>query len=156
MHEYRRRTRRGASRQRGAVLIISLILIFVLSLAGVSSMRNSALEQQMAVNSILSSDVLQAAESANEVVLNDQRNLARAYESDSITLQNPLGDDSPFASRVTLEYVGEGNAVGGSLNAAQGSNSFAALRYVSSGIARLDDARVSRQVDQGVYRSAPQ
>ena len=157
MTAYQAKRGRRAAGERGAALIISLIMVFMLALMGVSAMRSSVLEQQMAINSILSSDVLQAAESANEVVLNDQANLARAYQhvDNEITIDRPLGENALFDSEVTLRYVSEGNGVGNSVDAGFGSSSFVSLRYVSSGIARLEEARASRQVDQGVYRSAP-
>ena len=135
--------RRPPRRSRGAALLVAME-------SGPNVLR-------MAVNSILSNDVLQGAESANEVILNDRDNLAAAYlaADDTLEVDDPLGDDSLFDSRVTLRYVGEGNAVGASLDASQMSSSFDALRYVAEGEARLDAVRASRRVDQGAYRNAP-
>ena len=152
------RARRAHRRaERGAALLVAMIMIFMLSLLGVSAMRGSALERQMAVNAILAGDVLQAAESANEVVLNDRANLTAAFlaSDDHIVVEAPLGADATFDSRVTLRYVGEGNAIGASLNAAQGASSFDALRYVATGDASIASIRTSRRVEQGAFRTAP-
>ena len=151
------RARHALRAERGAALLVAMIMIFLLSLMGVSAMRSANLEQQMAVNAILASDVLQAAESANEVILNDQTNLVAAFEASDkmITVDSPLGEDARFDTHVTLRFVGEGNAIGASLDAAQGASSFDALRYVATGDASIAAVRASRRVEQGAYRNAP-
>ena len=134
-----------------------MIMIFLLSLLGVSAMRNATLEERMAVNSILTRDVLQAAESANEIVLNDMTNLTAAYldPTNQIQKSTDLRADIGMQSSVTLRYVGEGNALGASLDASQNASSFDALRYVATGDARIDAVRARRRVNQGAYRNAP-
>lgn len=51
-------------KQRGAVLIISLLVLLVLTLIGVSSLDSSILEEKMASNSQISTTAFQSAESA--------------------------------------------------------------------------------------------
>ena len=157
MNAMRTRASERHATERGAALMVAMIMVFALSLMGVSAMRNSTLEQQMAVNSILANDVLQVAESANEIVLNDRDNLTAAYlaPSDTMSFTPTLREEVGMTSRVVLSYVGEGNAVGASLDARQGANSFDALRYVASSEARIDAVRARRRIDQGAYRNAP-
>lgn len=50
--------------QNGAVLIVSLLVLLVLTLIGVSSLDSSILEEKMASNSQISTTAFQAAESA--------------------------------------------------------------------------------------------
>lgn len=52
------------NRQRGAVLIISLMLLIVLTLIGLASMQNTSLEERMAGNMRSENVAFQAAESA--------------------------------------------------------------------------------------------
>ena len=161
-----RRCRRRRPRQRGAALLVAMIMIFVLSLMGMSAMRGSTLERRMADNSILAREVLQSAESANEIALNDRANLALAYRlhTESLAADAPptglelrpvLRTDVDLRTEVTVRYVGEGNAVGASLDASQGANSFDSLHYVVEGRARLPSVRAARDVHQGAYRNAP-
>lgn len=52
------------SRQKGTVLIVSLIFLLILTLLGVSSIRNTTLEERMAGNFRSSTAAFQASESA--------------------------------------------------------------------------------------------
>jgi type IV pilus assembly protein PilX len=58
MHKHSRKE------QRGAVLIVSLLVLLVLTLIGISALNGSIMEEKMASNSQTSSTVFQAAESA--------------------------------------------------------------------------------------------
>ena len=157
---------RPVSRQRGAALLVAMIMIFVLSLMGVTVMRGSTLERRMADNSILAREVLQSAESVNEIALNERANLASAYKlhtdalaagqaSAGLRLTPTLRTDVDMTTTATVHYVGEGNAVGASLDASQGANSFDSLHYVVEGRAALPSVRAARDVHQGAYRNAP-
>ena len=151
--------RRGAGRDResGAALLVAMIMIFLLSLLGVSSMRSSTLEQRMTVNSILAGDVLQAAESANEAILNDWTVLTGVDGAPGkrLVVDSPLGAGSLFASRAEIAHVGDGNGIGVSLDASLGSNSFDEVRYIVRGDASIDEVRANRRVEQGAIRQAP-
>ncbi|HEC17802.1 MAG TPA: hypothetical protein ENI97_00470 [Gammaproteobacteria bacterium] len=52
------------TQQRGAVLVVSLLILLVLTLIGVSSLDNSVMEEKMAANSQTATATFQAAESA--------------------------------------------------------------------------------------------
>lgn len=58
------RLRRRPARERGAVLIVGLMLLLVLTLLGVTAMHNALLEQKMAGNVQDASAAWQAAEAA--------------------------------------------------------------------------------------------
>jgi len=65
MNHYRTTVRTsGPRRQRGVVLVVSLILLLVMTLLAVGAMRSSNLEERMAGNSQDASVALQAAEAA--------------------------------------------------------------------------------------------
>lgn len=143
--------------QRGAALMIAMIIIFLLSLMGVSAMRSASLEKQMVGNAVQARDVFQAAESSNEVALNSSQNLTDTFNATDQTLiiDTNIRSDIGMQSQVTLRYVGEGNATGASLNAMQGANSFDALRFVAEGVARIDAVKANRRIDQGATRTVP-
>lgn len=52
------------TRQHGSVLIVSLLVLLVLTLIGISSLDSSLMEEKMASNSQISTTAFQAAESA--------------------------------------------------------------------------------------------
>ncbi len=145
------------SREQGAALLISLVMIFLLALMGVSSMRSASLERQMVGNAVQARDVFQAAESSNEHALNSSKNLTDVFNSPDkyLVFDTDVRSDIGLESQVTLRYVGEGNATGASLNAMQGSNSFDALRFVAEGVATVDAIGASRRIDQGATRTVP-
>jgi len=143
--------------ERGAALMVAMVMIFLLSLMGVSAMRSATLEQQMVSNAVQARDVFQAAESSTEIALNSFDNLTAAFDSDTrkIVIDTTIRSGIGLESQVTLRYVGEGNASGASLSAMQGANSFDALRFVAEGVATVDAIRASRQINQGATRTVP-
>lgn len=155
--------RRGGSPpprpQRGGVLIVATVLIFVLSMIGVSTMRGSALERRMATNAVQTSVAFQASESATEALLNDSSNLGTAFalEGEALALEVDLEHDGRIADAIAVEgelrYVGDGAALGYSIGV--GSNNFMALRYDARGSAEIASVRSFSSVTQGAYRVAP-
>lgn len=59
--------------QKGAVLLVSLMILLVLTLIGVSSLNGSLLEEKMAANSQTSTTVFQSAESAIKTAYYQER-----------------------------------------------------------------------------------
>jgi len=59
------------ARQRGAVLIVSLILLVVMTLLGVTSMNSTSLEEKMAANSQETTRAFQIAETGLSLAFND-------------------------------------------------------------------------------------
>ena len=144
-------------RQGGAALLVAMVMIFVLSVMGVSTMRSASLEKQIVSNAVQARDVFQAAESSSEVALNSSQNLTDAFNSADrvLVLDTQIRSGINLQSQVTLRYVGEGNATGASLNAMQGANSFDALRFVAEGVANIESVRARRRIDQGATRTVP-
>ena len=153
----------NSRKQRGAALMVALIIIFMMSILGISALRGASLEYQMAVNSIQAQEVLQAAESSNEAALNNDALLTDAFEAAQndepdeqyLKIETEIRDDIGMVSSVTLRYVGDGNAVGASMDASQGANSFDALRFRAEGTARIASVNASRTVHQGASRNVP-
>lgn len=149
--------------QRGGALLVSLVMIFMLSIMGISAIRGSNLEQRMAVNSIHASKCSQIAESSTELALNDESNLTAAYNLQPAVAGNPkpnysistdLQDAAAVVSRAKLKYLGHGAALGASLGI--GSQNFVALRYEANGNATIDAAKANCNVKQGAYQIAPE
>lgn len=143
--------------QQGAALLVSMIMIFMLSIMGVSVMRSGNLEKRMTVNAIQSSTTFQAAESASNLALNSPANLTLAHAAGSHN-EKVLAIDEVHAgigleSRSTLEWVGTGVAPGFSLG--EGTSGFEGLYFVSTGVSAITSVQSQSTVEQGAYRVVP-
>lgn len=149
--------------QSGGALLVALILIFMLSIMGVSSMRGSTLEKRMATNAIQSATTFQAAESMNEIAINNTNNLTAALnkanfervrdgildDGRKVDVEYDLQQAIDVTNEATVQYVGTGQAFGFS------TGGFVAYIYSIESSARVDAVRSAGQVTQGAYRVAP-
>jgi len=148
--------------QQGGALLVAMIMIFMLSIMGISSMRGSTLERRMASNSIQTATTFQGAESASEMALNNEANMTNALNianaanvnsgilTDEAVIKVPvdLKQDIGLESEAKLRYIGDGPAYGY-------SSSFVAYRFEVVGEAKVDAIRAKAHVTQGAYRIAP-
>ncbi len=142
--------------QRGGALLVAMVMIFMLSIMGISVMRSSTLEHRMAVNAIRTAATFQAAESASNLALNSADNLTEAYnmglnsnyEVSSVSVDTAIGLDSIS----TLAYAGEVPIEGFSAGI---GNNFEALVFIATGISTMEDAGTQSNVEQGAYRIVP-
>lgn len=153
--------------QQGGALLVAMILIFMLSIMGVSSMRGSTLERRMASNSIQSATTFQGAESSNEMAINTTSNLSTAINianvqevnegiinpAAKVKVQHDLQQSVGMTSESAVQYVGDGPAYGYSTGS--GSSNFVAYLFVIQSEARVDSIRSAGFVTQGAYRIAP-
>jgi type IV pilus assembly protein PilX len=86
------------SRERGATLVVSLVLLLVLTVLGVSGMNTATLELTMAGNAQYHQDAFQAAETGIDIAI-AQRNFTTV--APSIVPVTPLGDGSYDTQAVT-------------------------------------------------------
>jgi Tfp pilus assembly protein PilX len=102
------------NKQQGAVLFISLMILLVLTLIGVSSLNGSLMEEKMANNAQISTTIFQAAESAiRTTYYSENKNdstrsaaITRAENNTNIAL-NTTDDTTRSARLVTPESGGE-------------------------------------------------
>jgi len=153
--------------QQGGALLVALILIFMLSIMGISSMRGSTLEKRMATNSIQTATTFQGAESANEMAINNSGNLTSAINvadikevnkgninpHAKISLTADLLQEIGMSNDASVQYVGDGPAYGFSWG--NDSSSFVAYQFVIVSEANVDSIRAKKAITQGAYRIAP-
>ncbi len=144
--------------QQGAALLVAMVMIFMISIMGVSVMRNSSLEHRMASNSIQSATVFQAAESVVEQTLNDTDALTAAFQA---TGNNCQGD--PIVWNVNLQ----GNDIHGLQTEAKirftrtglaegySSDLATALHFETLGTSKIVSARAESAVIRGASRVVP-
>ncbi len=143
--------------QRGGALLVAMVMIFMLSIMGVSVMRSSTLEKRMTINAIQSSATFQAAESASNLALNDPDNLMNAHAAglgNAIDLNiDSVNDAIGLQSVSKLRYVGKRAAEGFSLG--EGSSNFESLLFVAEGDSTIPAVRSRSAVEQGAFRIVP-
>ncbi len=139
------------TRQQGSALFIAMILLFMISVMGVTAMQSSSLEHRMATNAIESKAVFQSAESVTEEALNSESNLSAAFAlgtTTPTTVKLSLDPESPITSEAQLQYVGSGIVPGSSIGVFQG------LRFIASGEGSIDGV-AGAGVAQGAVREVP-
>jgi type IV pilus assembly protein PilX len=85
-------------RERGATLVVSLVLLLVLTVLGVSGMNTATLELTMASNAQFHQDAFQAAETGIDIAISTPPFLTVAPNVIPVT---PLGDGSYSAQAVS-------------------------------------------------------
>lgn len=111
-------------RQGGAALVIALIVLLVLTVMGISGIRQATLEESMAFNSQTKSITFQAAETAiGGVVINQSAvldglrgtGIGSIANNDYSAMVNPPGEQQTVTAQVATAYTGEGLAAGSSV-----------------------------------------
>jgi type IV pilus assembly protein PilX len=88
-------------RQRGAALVIGLVLLMVLTVLGVSGMSTATLELTMASNAQFSQDAFQAAETGIDLVIARRTFNTIPGDPGNVIPLTPLGDGSYAAQSLT-------------------------------------------------------
>lgn len=99
-------TRHGvAARQRGAVLVMALVILLVMTLLGVTIMRTSSLEEKMAGNMQTVSRAIDVAESClNNAYETNALDRNTLKVGDMITSSTPVVVGS-YSAKVTTKYL---------------------------------------------------
>ena len=141
--------------QRGGALLVAMVMIFMLSIMGISVMRSSTLEHRMAVNAIRTAATFQAAESASNLAINAHQNMTSAYEKgingryivSQISVNPGL---SNLESNSSISFTAES-----ALPAGFSSGEFESLYFVATGVSSMENSGTQSTVEQGVYRIVP-
>ncbi len=137
--------------QSGGALLIAMILLFMISIMGISVMQSSTLEHRMATNAIESKAVFQSAESVTDFALNNDSNITAAFDKGvgnphKVTLN--MDGSSRISSNASLEYVGGSIVPGSSIGLFEG------LRFEVRGKG-LRENIAGAGVAQGAVREVP-
>lgn len=148
-----RRHARAAARQRGAVLIVSLILLVVLTLLGVTAMNSTSLDEKMAANNQQTTRAFQAAESGLSATFNNNAayNLANDPANPYKTTVSIPSSGSDQAS-ITGSFVGWSAPPAGSLYSA---TSFQAAHFNFTSQGTTNGGAIQTVLQGGAYQIAP-
>jgi type IV pilus assembly protein PilX len=149
----------SVSRERGATLIVSLIVLLVLTLIGVAGMNTSVMQERMAANSQNSNRVFQGAESTLRALLDDiqandldllRQSMQRASgESDlvAVTIDQGNGVTGSFQARFLGEVI---ITSGSSMNADESSSQLKGFRYELEGEAEMANTGAEAKIFKGI------
>ncbi|VAW73891.1 hypothetical protein MNBD_GAMMA12-3733 [hydrothermal vent metagenome] len=143
----------AGSRQSGAVLIMSMLMLLVMTLIGITTMNTATLEEKMSANSMNNNISLQASESAVDAALSDTNNLVLALNSSTpISVSTSLGVTG-VTSVATIKYLGSTIAPGFSFGNNQGT--FSTYQFEAEGTGSVPAANATSVTVQGIYRIGP-
>lgn len=140
-----------AKNQQGAALMVSMVLIFMLTILGISAMREATLEGQLAANSIQKEITFQSAESATDIVMaiedsaNAMSPVAVICKPKKEFDMNNLSVPDVQETKVSVEYGGQSLPVGYSLGGQVGGR-----RFVVTGESNLPGVSTSTRIAQGI------
>lgn len=101
-------------RQRGAVLMVALIVPLVMTVAALAAVRNATLGQRMAANALLNNQAFQAAESTVEAAVAEVRTstsqMSAALNSGEPVTLTALISRARVKGDAELKFLGEGSA----------------------------------------------
>lgn len=136
----------GPARQRGSVLMVAMVMLFMMSVLGVSAMRGATLESRLADNALQKEITFQAAESSTDLLLarpNVLENIiCKPDTTTSVTEVNAVPTQQTSAA---LHDGGRTNPVGYSLG-----GPISARRFVVTGSSALPNASTNTTIVQGV------
>ena len=134
------------ARQGGAVLMIALVMIFVMSILGVSAMRGATLEGQLANNTLQKEITFQSAESSTDILLAQDKVLENMICQPNSTTQTPEADQIEEQNTYTvLEDGGQTHVPGFEIGGPK-----SARRFIATGFSELPGANTSTTIAQGV------
>ena len=150
----------GLGQQKGAALIVSLIVLLVLTLIGVAGMNTSVMQERMAVNSQNSNRAFQAAESTvsaltNQLYANDlsllRESMQSATEESSVVSVTTLDSGNGITGTYQARFLGEIIITSGSsMNADESSSQLKGFRYELIGEAEMDNTGAEARVFKGI------
>ncbi|MDJ0878902.1 MAG: PilX N-terminal domain-containing pilus assembly protein [Halieaceae bacterium] len=146
------------SDQRGAVLIVALIMLLVTTFVGFSTMETSNLEAKMATARDLKELTFQTAETSIERGLLDQALISDALVAGLASTAWPTRNytfTSYLRSSVEVVYLGDFLTEGYSAKKGDSGSSMATLYYTVRASAERDNTNIASEHTQGVYVLQP-
>lgn len=141
--------------QTGGALLVAMVMIFMLSIMGISVMRSSTLEHRMAVNAIRSAATFQAAESASNLAINGHKNMTAAQQMGIngryiVSQESVDPSKTNLVSNSSLSFTGEA-----ALPEGFSGGEFESLYFIATGISTMSNSGTQSTVEQGAYRIVP-
>ncbi len=154
-----RRQLNSQGKQRGAVLIVALIMLLVTTFVGFSTMETSNLEAKMATARELKELTFQTAETTIERALDDEPLISDSYIAGLSNSAWPTKaysfDDNKLNGSVEVAYLGDFITPGFSAKKGDSGSSMATIYYTIVGTASRDNTNIESRHTQGFYILQP-
>ncbi|KZX57930.1 hypothetical protein A3709_20105 [Halioglobus sp. HI00S01] len=155
------------SNERGAILLVSLLMLLVITIIATAVMEVSTLEVKLATASEKKAITFQMAESALAEASNDINNLGSAFRATVVSPASPAWPtinhaiaaydtaDRTVSAAATSEtqYVGNAATIGYSIR--KGSAGIETFYYETTAISTVGNSDIESEHVQGVYVEAP-
>ncbi|SFM60450.1 PilX N-terminal domain-containing pilus assembly protein [Marinobacter zhejiangensis] len=148
----------AARRQRGAVLIVSLVVLLVITLLGVAGMNSSLMQERMAANAQNVNRTFQAAESSVGVLTNILMGGNLSLLQQAMGTENQMSDavtysigGADIASTYQARYLGEIIvSSGSSMDASESTTLLKGYRFELSGASTINATGASTTIFKGI------
>ena len=140
------------AKQSGSALLIAMIMLFMISIMGITVMQSSSLEHRMTTNAIETKAVFQSAESVTEAALNSNANIAAAHKvglNGFVTESLNLNTNTEIMGVAQLEFLGKSIPPGFS-----GGGTLEGWRFRATGVVSRN-GESGAGVAQGAFRIVP-
>jgi len=139
--------------QRGAVLLMSLIIMVVMTVISLSLMGNSTMEERMAANNMNKKLTFHASESASLIAIQDTAALSDAIVTGTDITKTINTGDSSIDTTVNLHY--EGDAIPSGWSMGENEGSFVAYTVKALATGTKTNAHATSTTAQGIQRIGP-
>jgi len=145
-------------KQAGAVLVVSLVVLLVLTLLGVAGMNSAMMQERMAANAQNSNKAFQAAESAAGALVDQLMGGDLSLLQQAMSASDSRSGVSSFSiggSEVSAEYEARylGEIIinsGSSMDASESTTLLKGYRYELRGSAEISGSGAARTVFKGI------
>lgn len=137
-------------KQQGATLLVAMVILILVSLIGVTALKNASVEEQMAANLYMKTLTFQASESAVESTIAD-----KTLQRDTLTSFTPQHKDVDVEvpdTTATVSY--KSNGVGAPPNG-NSYGAFAGARIMITSTGQSTDTTTRTRTVHGVVITVP-
>ena len=136
-----------AQAQQGAVLAVSLIILLVLTILGITAMRSVSMEEKMASNAMSRNTAFSASESATISARGSMATVANMESALSVTVNTTVSSTAVVTFRQLTNAPNNSVVIG--------SNLRKSYNFDISSTGRLDAANARTVTQEGIYIVRP-
>ena len=135
------------NKEHGAALIVAMVILFMISILGISAMQSANVETQLASNALVKETTFQSAESAADAILSAENVLADVVceTAPNVTVLPDLNRTDNQTTTAIVQYGGKAIANGYSIN-----EKFSTQRFYVTGVSTVNDMNTSTTIVTGL------
>ncbi len=132
--------------ERGAALLVAMVILFMITVLGISAMQSSSVETQLSTNTLAKETTFQSAESSTDAILSVANVLSDVVcqSAPNITGMSTLDRTDNQSTQVSVAYGGRAITPGFEI-----SDKFATHRFYITGESAIDDMNTDTRIVKG-------